>query len=193
MKSISTLLLLLAAVSMLAAEPPKKPADFKGEATMCESRYALCIKARCAPDKSGDKTHVKCECVMENGWNMGPNSCEDRRVHLTSTYSNKFNVGSRVLTCPKPINWAWCYGAACQKDEKDPKGALAICTCPVINNTGSILVDKDKCKEPAKVCSETWSAAYPKESEFANHYYAWWMQSHGFPTEPPAEACLPTK
>src|SRR4051794_27288068 len=47
MKSISTVLLLFAALSAFAAKAPKKPAEFKGPATMCNTGYALCIKARC--------------------------------------------------------------------------------------------------------------------------------------------------
>lgn len=183
------MLLLSAALPTLAAQAPKKPAEFQGPATMCNGRYALCIKARC--EKTVDAQHVDCACVIEDGWNMGPNSCEDRTKSLTSTYSNLFNEGSRVLSCPRTINWAWCYGAACQKSAKD--GKLAVCRCPVKNSLAVILVSEDKCKEPGKVCSEMWSAAYPKESAFANHYYAWWMHEHGFHTLPPADPCVTAK
>lgn len=187
MKNILTVLLLFTALSALAAEPPKKPAEFKGAATMCNSRYALCIKAPCekTPDGNND---VRCSCVIENGWNLGPSSCENRNKSLTSTYSNKFNGGSRVLSCPRPIDWAWCYGAACAKDAHDPKGELAVCKCPVIHSMAVILVSKEKCSD-GKICSEMWSAAYPKESVFANDYYAYWMHEHGFKTLPPAEPC----
>jgi len=189
MKYILTVLLL--ALPLSAAEPPKKPADFQGAATMCKGRYALCIKAPCEKTPDANK-NVRCSCVIEDGWSLGPNTCEERAKSLTSTYSNLFNGGSRTLTCPQPINWAWCYGASCKKDEHDPKGKLAVCECPVKISTAVILVNKDKCAEGGKICSEMWSAAYPAESTFANDYYAYWMHEHGFKTLPPAKAC-PTR
>jgi hypothetical protein len=188
MKSILTALLLATALSTAAAEAPKKPADFKGEATMCNGRYALCIKAPC--EKTPDSNNmVRCSCIIEDGWSMGPNTCEERAKSLTSTYSNKFNGGSRVLSCPTAINWAWCYGASCTKDARDPKGKMATCTCPVINSMAVILVSENKCANGSKVCAEMWSAAYPAESTFANDYFFYWMHEHDFKAMPPAKAC----
>lgn len=200
MKYIMTVLLLATALSTLADPPkkaqpePKKPAEMTAPNTMCNTTYALCIKAPCekkqqVDDKTG-KMSVKCECVMETGWNMGPNSCDDRKLSLTSTYSNKFNEGSRALSCPQPIDWAWCYGAKCEKNSKD--GKLATCTCPVITNRAVILVSKDKCGDSVHVCSQMWSAAYPAESKYANDYYFWWMHEHGHPANPPAKPCPDT-
>lgn len=188
MKSILTVLLLATALSTAAAEPPTKPADFQGEATMCHGRYALCIKAPCEPNNA-DKTTVRCSCVIEDGWSMGPNTCEERAKSLTSTYSNAFNGGSRTVSCPQPINWAWCYGASCEKDNRDPKQKMAVCTCPVKNSMAVILVSEKKCADSSKVCSQMWSAAYPAESTFANDYFFWWMHEHGLKAIPPAKAC----
>ena len=188
MKNILTVLLLAIALSAAAADEPKKPADFKGQATMCNSRYALCIKAICADKPDKDKKYP-CVCVMENGWNMGPNTCEERRRSLTSTYSNKFNAGSATISCPAQTPWAWCYGAKCEKDPTDPN--RAICKCPVLDKPTVILVSKEKCSDPTSVCAKLWSGALPAESTFANEYYYWWMTSHGFTAEPPAKACAP--
>lgn len=187
MKYIATVLL-FAALPLFAADPPKKPAEFKGEATMCNGRYALCIKAPCEKTPNANN-QVRCSCIIEDGWSMGPNTCEERAKSLTSTYSNAFNGGSNTLTCPQPISWAWCYGAACEKDNRDPKQKMAVCNCPVITSTAVILVSSNKCADSSKVCSEMWSAAYPAESTFANDYYAYWMHEHGLKTFPPAKAC----
>ena len=197
-----TALLLATALPALAATPatssaePSKPADFKGAATMCDTTYALCIKARCdkreqADNKTGKET-VRCECVIQTGWNMGPNSCADRKLQLTSTYSNNFNRGSRVLSCPRPINWAWCYGASCERNGSKNGKDLAVCVCPVMTSPAMILVDKDKCGDSADVCSHMWSAAYPAESKFANDYYSWWMLKNEGSTNPPAKSCPDT-
>jgi hypothetical protein len=201
MKYILTVLLLATALSTRAEPPttkssgpePKKPADFKSDATMCDSTYALCIKAPCdkrqqVDDKTGKET-VKCECVLQTGWNLGPNSCAERKVRLTSTYSNNFNSGSRVLSCPQPVDWAWCYGASCEKNGSKDGKELAVCVCPVINSPAVILVDRNKCGDSADVCSHMWSAAYPAESKFANDYYFWWMHKNVGHTDAPALAC----
>lgn len=186
MKNILTVLLLAVALPVAAAQEPKKPADFKGMATMCNGRYALCIKALCAktPDSQG---LYPCECVMEDGWNMGPNTCEERAASLTSTYSNKFNQGSATISCPSNTPWAWCYGAQCERDPNDPN--KAICKCPMLTKPTVILVDATKCGDSQQICSQLWSGALPGESQFANDYYYWWMQSHGYPAELPAPAC----
>jgi hypothetical protein len=204
MKYFIGALLLATAFSTLAdpskkksTEPePAKPAEFQGAATMCEGTYALCIKARCDETEQVDgktgKPSVKCECVIQTGWNMGPNSCDDRQANLTSTYSNNFNEGSRVLSCPQPTNWAWCYGAACEKNGSKDGKEVAVCICPVINSPASILVDKSKCGDSMNVCGHMWSAAYPAESKFANAYYYWWMHQNVGHTNAPAKSCPDT-
>lgn len=156
---------------------------------MCNGRFALCIKAPCekTPDANGE---VRCSCIIQDGWSMGPNTCEDRAVHLTSTYSNAFNGGSNTITCPNAsTTWAWCYGAKCVKDERDPKAGIAICKCPVVTSAAVVLVSNDQCGKGSAICNDLWSAAYPAESVFANTYYYTWMTNHGFQSPPPAEPC----
>jgi hypothetical protein len=185
MKNILTVLLLAIALSTSAQEP-KKPAEFKEAATMCNGTYALCIKAPCLKQRDANNLYP-CECVMQTGWNMGPNSCDDRKAHLTSTYSNNFNDGSRTVSCAAPTDWAWCYGASCTTDPKD--STKAVCKCPMLTSAALILVTQDKCPEKSTICRMLWSAALPAESKFANDYYYWWMTKNGYPTEPPAKAC----
>jgi len=192
MKYILTVLLLAAALPLAAADSspkePVKPPDFNGNATMCDGTYALCIKAPCE-SKVSENNQVRCNCIMETGWSLGPNSCQDRKNNLTSTYSNRFNVSSKTVSCPQPISWAWCYGASCEKDPKDPKGTTAICRCPVVTSQAVILVTESKCSDASTFCSEMWSAARPAESKFANDYFYWWMTKNGHKALPPAAAC----
>jgi hypothetical protein len=190
MKSILTVLLLAAALPLAAADSklPAQPPDFKGNATMCKGKYALCIKAQCEEKVSGND-QVRCKCVLEDGWSLGPNSCMDRQNNLTSTYSNLFNATSKVLSCPQPISWAWCYGASCEPDPKDPTGKTAICRCPVETTKAVILVSSNKCSDGATFCSQMWSAARPAESKFANDYYYAWMKKNGHKAQKPAAAC----
>ncbi|HUR79734.1 MAG TPA: hypothetical protein VM733_03145 [Thermoanaerobaculia bacterium] len=183
MKNILTVLLLAIAASATAAEPTK-PAGFPAPA-MCNGTYALCIKAPC--EKQPDGNLYPCRCVIETGWNMGPNSCEDRQKTLTSTYANLFNLGSSTVSCPTSTQWAWCYGAKCDVDPLDP--TRAICHCPTSTKPTVVLVAATLCPDPSKVCNMLWSGATPGESKFANEYYYWWMTKNKQPSNRPAAAC----
>ena len=186
MKNILAVLLLAIALSVAAAEEPKKPADFSGATTMCNGTYALCIKAPC--DKNAEANgYAPCSCVIETGWNMGPNSCGDRQKNLTSTYSNLFNLGSGTVSCPPSTKWAWCYGGQCQVDPRDP--TRAICYCPTSTKPTVILISQKSCADSSTVCGMLWSGARPAESKFANEYYYWWMTTNGQQSNLPAPIC----
>jgi hypothetical protein len=185
MKHLLAVLLAATALSAAAAEP-KKPAEVQGPATMCNGTYALCIKAPCEKKPDGNNLYP-CSCVLETGWNMGPNSCDDRQKTLTSTYSNLFNLGSATISCPTSTQWAWCYGATCEADPHDP--TRAICKCPTSTKSTVILVSQAMCSDPTKVCGTLWSGATPAESKFANDYYYWWMTTNGYPSNLPSAAC----
>ena len=184
MKNILAVLLLAMALPA-AAEEPKKPADFPGAATMCNGTYALCIKAPC--EKKDENNLYPCGCVIQTGWNMGPNSCEDRQKNLTSTYSNLFNLGSATVRCPAVTQWAWCYGAQCQADPRDP--TRAICLCPTSTKPSVILVSEALCSDSSTVCGMLWSGATPGDSKFANEYYYWWMTTNGLQSNLPVAMC----
>jgi hypothetical protein len=188
MKKILTVLLLSTGLSTVAAaQEAAKSGDAKAIATMCNTpAWALCIKAPCSktPDSSG---LYPCQCIMQSGWNMGPNSCSDRAKTLTSTYANNFNSYSATVSCPAGTQWAWCYGATCTPDPKDP--SKAICKCPVKTSPAVVLVNRELCGDPSKVCGMLWSAAFPAESTFANEHFYSWMTEHGMMANPPAPAC----
>lgn len=186
MKNVFAVLLLAVTLSAPAAEEPKKPADFAGPATMCNGTYALCIKAPCEKEADSDNLYP-CGCIIQTGWNLGPNSCDDRQKNLTSTYSNLFNVGSATVGCPASTQWASCYGATCEVDPRDP--TRAVCKCPGSTKSTVILVANSLCSDPTKVCGMVWSAATPSESRFANAYYSWWMTANGQQSNLPATAC----
>lgn len=105
-----------------------------------------------------------------------------------STYSNFFNKTSLTLTCPSQETvWAWCYGAPCSIDPKDP--SKAICTCPV--QTGPAKTLGGACRGDA--CTSIWSAASFAEDWFANNYFAYYMKKNDLqpPANPPAQDCPP--
>jgi len=167
------------------------PPTFGGNATFCNSQYALCIKAYC-PTPNGMPAAggtIDCVCDILNGWSMGPDSCDDRKTHLVSTYSNYYNPGHKTVSCTSTSTlWAWCYGAPCKPDPKNPK--KAICTCPVEQSEAVILVPEKACTTAA--CNKVWSAATPAESKFANDYFYKVGKEKGYSPNPPALSCSAT-
>lgn len=163
-----------------------------GNAIFCHGYYALCIKAPCRAATAGGGT-VLCSCIVEHGWSMGPAKCTDAGrkqpkppqpgVSLMSTYSNYFNTCDQTLSCGSDTKWAWCYGAPCTVDAKDP--SRATCTCPVRTSAAKTL--GGGCYQPA--CSAIWSAATPAADAFANRYYYEYLTKKGVTVPPPAVAC----
>jgi hypothetical protein len=188
LSKIVLLTAVLVASSVLAKTGSGKAGSSSGDfhpALFCDGTYALCIKALCSPDESA-RNRVRCVCDVVQGWNMGPESCEARRKHLFSTYSNLYNDTHKTLACNDAnTRWAWCYGAPCTVDAKDP--AKAICSCPV--KTGPARTLGGDCQKVA--CRKVWSAATPAADQFANRHFHKYMQDHNRPSNPPAQACLP--
>jgi hypothetical protein len=163
--------------------------------TFCEGTYALCIKAFCPGDaaKAAQAGHVDCICDVVKGWSMGPGTCasrepvqKDGHTHVISTYSNLYNDTHKTLFCQSQDTvWAWCYGAPCVVDPKDP--TKAVCNCPVEKSPAKTL--GGDCKQDA--CKSVWSAATPAADLFANkHFYDYMQKNHPkVPVNPPAPAC----
>jgi hypothetical protein len=164
------------------------PPTFGGHAVFCNGQYALCIKAYCPTPNGSPKAGgtIDCSCDILNGWSMGPDTCDDRAKNLVSTYSNEYNPGHKTVSCTSTSTlWAWCYGAPCKPDSKDPK--KAVCTCPVEQSAAVILVPEDHCNTAA--CDKVWSAATSGESKFANDYFFKVGREKGYKPNPPARAC----
>src|SRR5437763_10262224 len=81
-----------------SAAPSPAP-DTMNPVTFCNGRYALCIKAPCKRDVANASEKVNCLCDVINGWSMGPQSCDVRKVKLISTYSNLYNKTNLTLSC----------------------------------------------------------------------------------------------
>ena len=172
-------------------------AEVQSQATFCDGTYALCIKAPCSAipvlDRLGNYVvnSALCSCDVVQGWSMGPGACVDHgpvkqggRTYLISTYSNADNASEKTLSCSN-TTWAWCYGAPCVVDEKDPK--KAVCTCPVKEGPAKTL--GGNCQQGA--CDRIWSAATPAGDAFANvHYYEWMKKNQpSVQVNGPAAAC----
>ena len=191
-------LLLSFAAAALAKDPvkPAVPAEFQNAITFCDQEYALCIKAKCT--SADGKKNVPCVCDVIDGWSMGPGDCASRapvkgsdgRIQIISTYANLYNRKEKTLSCPSGTTWAWCFGAKCVIDPRNPKAA--VCDCPVEVAKKAALTLGGDCDTGN--CSQVWSAATPFEDKFANDYYTWYMWSHHLkpPALPPAKPCDPS-
>jgi hypothetical protein len=182
----------------------KIAAEIQNQAVFCDGVCALCIKAPCVPtvtiDRLGNYTvdHAACSCQVVKGWSMGPGQCADRgpvrqgnRTFMISTYSNRFNAMNgtlnNTLSCSDTSTvWAWCYGAPCVVDSRDP--TKATCNCPL--QTGPMQTLGGSCD--ANNCKYIYSAATPAGDLVANLNFAHYMQQHNYPHTLPAKACMPT-
>ncbi len=191
-------------IPILTPQEIKMLAQLKAEnqAVFCEGRYALCIKAPCVAvptlDRLGNYTvnHAVCSCEVETGLSMGPGQCEDRRpvrqdgrTFMISTYSNRFNTMNNTLrntlTCPADTTWAWCYGAPCVVDDRDP--TKASCTCPLQSSAMQTL--GGDCNQNS--CKSIYSAATISGDAFANnHFYNTAKKDYpNYPANMPAQLC----
>ncbi len=195
--------LLLALVPSAAVADSDAPAEL-GQAQFCRVTYALCITAPCekVPTKMADGSEGEprylctCDVIRDQpdapAWSMGPDSCADRapkhengKEVLVSTYSNLYNEDANHVTeCGEAIDWAWCYGATCVVDPKDPTKAQ--CNCPGKHTVANVLgsCDSDLCGHPPY-----WSAAWPKADCYANCRFYEWMTSQGYEANKPATLC----
>lgn len=180
----------------LVAQAAAQQCGLTGEPKFCDGYYALCIKALCKATPPGSK-QAECVCKVEQGWSMGPAPCTDPGRSLTSppaagtqlmsTYSNLFNISEHTLTCADlKTQWAWCYGAPCTVDAKDP--SIATCQCPICTGPASTL--GGNCTRAR--CKEIWSAATPKDDKHANNlYYDFLTKTKKDPqAPPPATRCV---
>lgn len=203
MKALNLLALAaFALVPVLAqAAAPRGDRDLatsKTPAVFCEGPYALCIKAPCVPvvDSNGVTTAV-CSCDVKPGWSMGPASCDARKpvkknglTYLMSTYSNFYNTQDKTMSCSNAGQiWAWCYGAPCVVDPREP--TKTTCNCPVLH--GRMQTLGGTCGTTGGGCNGLWSAARPVNDAFANKYFYDYMKKHHpyYPTNQPAALCSP--
>jgi hypothetical protein len=85
---------------------------------------------------------------------------------------------NKTLTCSSDsTQWAWCYGAPCVVDSKDP--TKASCNCPVKQSAANTL--GGDCKQDA--CGGLWSAATPQADAGASAIFAAYMKKNN-PTVP---------
>jgi len=175
MTSIRLFWLLLVALVVMPASAHAASRDvgglagkLKSAATFCDGTYALCIKAACMPTMTQGSNGPSinsaiCSCEVVKGWSMGPAGCTARApvqvgnyTYLMSTYSNRDNATNKTLSCSSADTlWAWCYGAPCVIDPKNPDKAS--CNCPVKQSAANTL--GGDCLQGA--CNGLWLAATP--------------------------------
>ncbi len=109
-------------------------AETKADYIVCESTYALCTTAQCAPIEEGQET-VFCDCDVKTGYSVGSTPCHGaidspEGKQIVSRY---YPIKS-YAACSNDRPWAWCYDRPCIVDEDDP--AKAVCSCNIVKGEG---------------------------------------------------------
>ncbi|MGD9657887.1 MAG: hypothetical protein AB7U61_09675 [Methylocystis sp.] len=132
----SYILIALTAITSSGACAGELP-DFK----VCQSTYALCTTARCAP-VSRAKGVLSCACDVKTGYSLGLEACRDptetnEGVQIKSRY---FPVKSYAV-CANARPWAFCLDKPCVIDKSDP--TKASCTCESVKRQGPYVIVTD--------------------------------------------------
>ncbi|MFL6263422.1 MAG: hypothetical protein ACJ76Y_27335 [Thermoanaerobaculia bacterium] len=151
---------------------------------MCTGKYALCDAAACTPipEQHGypgaptvKPSHALCECVVEDGKNLGPGPCSERvprgknGEYILSTYSYALN--KPFLTCPQGGDRTVCFGYPCIIDQHDPHDPQRVqrahCTCPITYGSAEFKTQGGDCNV-ASCSNGLWQGGTPKEYEVIN-------------------------
>jgi hypothetical protein len=182
-------LALVAAAALAAFGAPARAAEpapsVKGKVLeMCTGKYALCDAAACTPipeqkGKPGSlptttPSHALCECVVEDGPNLGPGPCKDRvpqgkkGEYILSTYS--FALKDKLfLSCPAGGERTVCFGYPCLIDESHPDRAH--CTCPIKYSSPAFMTQGGDCNV-ASCTSGLWQGGTPAEYKLINDKFS---------------------
>jgi hypothetical protein len=161
-----------------AAEPAP---SVKGKVLeICTGKYALCDAAACTPipeqqGKPGslpktNPSHALCECVVEDGPNLGPGPCKDRvpqgkkGEYILSTYSFALK-DHPYLSCPAGGERTVCFGYPCLIDESHPDRAH--CTCPIKYASQAFLTQGGSCNV-ASCSTGLWQGGTAAEYKLIN-------------------------
>lgn len=101
---------------------------------VCESTYALCTTARCAPIEEGEET-VFCDCAVKTGFSVGSTPCHEPidTPEGKQVVSRYFPVKT-YAACTNDRPWAWCFDRPCIVDPADP--TRAVCACNIVRDDG---------------------------------------------------------
>jgi hypothetical protein len=151
---------------------------------LCTGKYALCDAAACRPlaqqgKVTGTAPVVRpatavCECVVEEGQNLGPGPCENRNPrgphgeYILSTYSFALK-DDLYLSCPAGGERTVCFGYPCIIDPLHPERAY--CTCPITYDSKAFMTQGGKCD--AAACTHgLWQGGTPAEYALINTKFA---------------------
>jgi|SRR5579863_995337 hypothetical protein len=168
----------LGAAAAAGSEPASR--SDAGVLQMCTGVYALCDAALCKPIPAGKgagggdghrRPMAHCECVVENGPNLGPGPCSLRTPngqHIMSTYSFAL-PDKHFLSCPAGGERTVCFGYPCEIDAQHPD--RAVCTCPIISNSAAFMTQGGDCN-PAQCTKNLWQGGTPGEYAVINKKFA---------------------
>jgi hypothetical protein len=112
---------------------------------VCESTYALCTTAKCAPIEEGEDT-VFCDCEVKTGYSVGSTPCHEpiESPEGKQVVSRYYPIKS-YAKCTNDRPWAWCYDRPCLVDKDDP--TKAVCSCNIVKDAGPYVMVTDSYNE----------------------------------------------
>lgn len=144
-KTMLAILMMLVAIPVFAQAQTAAPSPI-----LCNGKYALCTSAQCIPDPRNPKMAI-CECVVQNGNNMGFSTCQQRTPsqdsnevsHVLSTFSFQEFPNKKGMACQSGGVWSNCLDQPCTVNPLNPN--QAICSCPLVTGSSSYLTFGGNC------------------------------------------------
>jgi hypothetical protein len=108
---------------------------------VCESTYALCTTAKCAPIEEGQGT-VFCDCEVKTGYSVGGTPCHEPvdSPEGKQVVSRYYPIKS-YAACANDRPWANCYDRPCLVDKDDP--TKAVCSCNIVKDASPYVMVAD--------------------------------------------------
>jgi hypothetical protein len=108
---------------------------------VCESTYALCTTAKCAPIEEGQGT-VFCDCEVKTGYSVGGTPCHEPvdSPEGKQVVSRYYPIKS-YAACANDRPWANCYDRPCLVDKDDPR--KAVCSCNIVKDASPYVMVAD--------------------------------------------------
>lgn len=108
---------------------------------VCESTYALCTTAKCAPIEEGQGT-VFCDCEVKTGYSVGGTPCHEPvdSPEGKQVVSRYYPIKS-YAACSNDRPWADCYDRPCLVDKDDP--TKAVCSCNIVKDASPYVMVAD--------------------------------------------------
>jgi hypothetical protein len=133
---------------------------------VCQSTYALCTGAKCAP-VPGKKDTVSCSCDVKSGYSVGQQPCQEvKQTGEGQQIKSRYFPIKSYQACSNSRPWAWCLDKECVVDKKDP--SKAECACTLVKDQGTWVIVTDTYHKSACTTGIVSSATVTQDHEITD-------------------------